>query len=213
MQYFWLNNKKENKKLILFFNGWAMNETPVKHLKSDDFDVLVLFDYRNLDFDLSQFDFSKYELKYLICWSMGVYASNLFKKYLQDFDKKIAINGTTKIIDDNFGIPEKIYKITIKLLNEDSCDKFIKNMFDNGKLNPEITITRELSELKEELISIQKINLKEELNFNLAIISNNDKIVPTKNQIDFWQYKTKIKQIDSTHCPFEKFKSWMELLC
>ena len=162
MQYFWLNQKAENKKLILFFNGWAMNETPVKHLKIEDFDVLVLFDYRNLDFDLSQFDFSKYSEKYLVCWSMGVYACNLFKTELQDFNKKIAINGTTKIIDDNFGIPEKIYKITVKLLNEDSCDKFIKNMFDNGKLNPNITITRDLAELKEELISIQKIELNDD---------------------------------------------------
>ncbi|MBR5303307.1 MAG: DUF452 family protein [Candidatus Gastranaerophilales bacterium] len=212
MQYFWLN-KNNNKKLILFFNGWAMNETPVKHLKCDDFDVLVLFDYRDLNFDLSQFDFSKYKEKYLICWSMGVYASCLYKKVLQNFDKKIAINGTTKIIDNNFGIPEKIYKITVKLLNEDSCDKFIKNMFDNGKLNPEITITRKLCELKEELISIQKIELQEELDFNLAIISSDDKIIPTKNQINFWQNKAKIKQIESTHCPFEKFESWMELLC
>lgn len=212
MQYFWLN-KKNNNKLILFFNGWAMNETPVQHLKCDDFDVLVLYDYRNLNFDLSQFDFSKYEQKYLICWSMGVYASCLFKKELKDFDKKIAINGTTKIIDNNFGIPEKIYKITVKLLNEDSCDKFIKNMFDNGKLNPEITITRELFELKEELVSIQKIELFEELDFDLAIISNDDKIVPTKNQLNFWQNKTQIKEISSTHCPFEKFESWMELLC
>lgn len=212
MQYFWLN-KNNNNKLILFFNGWAMNETPVKHMDFENYDILVLFDYRNLDFDLSQFDFSSYEEKYLICWSMGVYASCLFKEKLEDFNKKIAINGTTKIIDNNFGIPEKIYKITVKLLNEDSCDKFIKNMFDNGKLNPNIKITRTLEELKEELISIQKIELKEELKFDLAIVSSEDKIVPTKNQINFWQAKTKIKNINSTHCPFEKYNKWSDLLC
>ena len=213
MQYFWLNKQKENKKLILFFNGWAMNETPVKHLSSQDYDILVLFDYRNIDFNLSQFDLNKYEKKYLICWSMGVYVANLFKKDLIDFDKKIAINGTCKIIDNNFGIPEKIYKITIKLLNEDSCDKFMKNMFDNGKLNPNITITRTLEELKDELISIQKIKLNEELNFDSAYISNDDKIIPSKNQINFWQNKTKIIEINSTHCPFEKYSAWSELLC
>ena len=213
MQYLWLNKKEENKKLILFFNGWAMNETPVKHLDCGDFDVLILFDYRDINFNLSQFDFSPYKEKYLICWSMGVYACNLFKNNLLDFNKKIAINGTTKIIDDNFGIPTKIYKITVKLLNEDSCDKFIKNMFDNGKLNPNITITRTLSQLKEELISIQNFKLREELDFDCAIISSNDKIVPTKNQISFWENKTKIIKIDSTHCPFEKFSAWMDLLC
>lgn len=213
MQYFWLNKKKENKKLILFFNGWAMNETPVKHLFCDDYDVLILFDYQDVDFDLSQFDFTKYSEKNLICWSMGVYVSCLFKNELKNFDKKIAINGTTKIIDDNFGIPKKIYNITVKLLNEDSCDKFIKNMFDNGRLNPNITITRSLSELKEELISIQKIDLDKELVFDCAIVSNNDRIIPTKNQINFWQNKTKTKTINSTHCPFEKFENWSDLLC
>lgn len=212
MQYFWLNKEEKNTKLILFFNGWAMNETPVKHLICDNYDVLVLFDYRNIHFDLSQFDFSKYNEKNLICWSMGVYASCLFNKELENFDKKIAINGTTRIIDNNFGIPEKIYKITVKLLNEDSCDKFIKNMFDNGRLNPNITITRTLKELKEELISIQNFEIKKELNFDLAIISNNDKIIPTKNQIAFWENKSKLNLINSTHCPFENYKNWSELI-
>jgi len=132
---------------------------------------------------------------------------------LISFDKKIAINGTTKIISNDFGIPEKIYKITVKLLNEDSCDKFIKNMFDNGKLNPNITITRSLNELKEELISIQNTALKEELSFDFAIISNKDKIVPSQNQINFWKNKTKIIEINSTHCPFEIYSTWSELLC
>ena len=88
MQHFWLN-KKENKKLIIFFNGWGMNETPVSHLNYDDFDVLMISDYRDLNFDFNQFDFSVYDEKYLICWSMGVYAASLFKQNFVDFNKKI----------------------------------------------------------------------------------------------------------------------------
>ena len=213
MQHFWLNKQENNKKLIVFFNGWGMNESPVEHLKNDDFDVLILFDYRNFKFDFNQFDFSKYDKKYLICWSMGVYAVNLFKNYFDNFDKKIAINGTTKMIDDNYGIPKRIYQITIKLFNKDSCDKFIKNMFKDGNINPNIKITKTLEELKEELISIQKIELNKELDFDLAIISDDDKIVPTKNQLNFWKNKAQIININSTHCPFEKYTSWMELLC
>ncbi len=213
MQHQWLNKESKNKNLIVFFNGWAMNDSPIKHLNCQNYDVLMVSDYRDLNFDFRQFDFSKYEKKYLICWSMGVYAANLFKNIFDNFDKKIAINGTTKIIDDNFGIPNKIYKITVKFLNEESRDKFIKNMFDNGKINPNITITRSLSELKEELISIQNIELTQELNYDLAIISKDDKIIPTKNQLNFWQNKTKIKEINSTHCPFEIYNSWQDLLC
>ena len=213
MQHQWLNKESQNKNLIVFFNGWAMNDSPVEHLDYRNFDVLMINDYRDLNFNFKQFDFSKYKKKYLICWSMGVYTANLFKNIFDNFDKKIAINGTTKIIDDNFGIPNKIYKITVKFLNEESRDKFIKNMFDNGKINPNITITRSLSELKEELISIQNIELSQELNYDLAIISKDDKIIPTKNQLNFWQNKTKIKEINSTHCPFEIYNSWQDLLC
>lgn len=212
MQHLWLN-KKENKNLIVFFNGWGMNDTPIKHLKTDGFDILALFDYRTLDFDFSKFDFSKYEKKYLICWSMGVYAANLFYEELKDFDKKVAINGTAKIIDDNFGIPKKVYKVTAKFLNESSLDKFIKNMFQGGKLNPNITITRSLEELRDELISIQNIEIKKELKFDKALISTLDRIVPTKNQIAFWSDRAKIEEIESTHCPFEIYNFWQDLLC
>jgi len=79
MQFKWLN-KNNNKNLIVFFNGWGMNETPVSHLKNNDFDVLMIYDYRDFDFDFKQFDFEKYDRKYLVCWSMGVYAANLFKE-------------------------------------------------------------------------------------------------------------------------------------
>lgn len=212
MQFKWLN-KENNKNLILFLNGWAMNESAVANLEKDGFDILMLSDYRNVDFGLTQFDFEKYDKKYLVCWSMGVYVSNLFKEELDKFDKKIAINGTNKIIDNDFGIPEKIYKVTTKFLNESSLDKFIKNMFDAGNLNPSIIITKSVEELREELISIQKIELSEELKFDYALISNDDRIVPTKNQIAFWQNKAPYKLINSTHCPFEIFKSWREIIC
>lgn len=211
MQYFWLN-KKNNKNLILIFNGWGMNETPFKHLNCENYDVLTVFDYRNIDFDFNIFDFERYEKKYLICWSMGVYVSGLFKIILNKFDKKTAINGTCAIVSNEFGIPEKIYNATIKFLNEDTKDKFINNMFAGGKLNPEITITRNLNELKEELIKIKELKIETSVDFDEAIISDNDKIIPTKNQINFWNKKTPYKIISSTHCPFALYKNFKEIL-
>ena len=154
MKHFWLN-KKNNSKLILIFNGWGMNETPFKHLACDDYDILILSDYRKFDIDLNTFGFDKYSEKYLIAWSMGVFVSGVYFEILNKFDKKIAINGTNLIVDNNFGIPEKIFNVTVKFLNETSLDKFIKNMFEGGKLNPEITITRDIAGLREELITIK----------------------------------------------------------
>ena len=54
--------------------------------------------------------------------------------------------------------------------------------------------------------------IEKELTFDKAIISLEDRIIPSKNQIAFWENKTKIQTINSTHCPFECFKSWDELL-
>jgi len=211
MQYQWLN-QKNNKKLILFFNGWGMNLTPIQHLKYDDFDILTISDYRDFNFNINQFDFSKYDEKYLICWSMGVYVCNLFYDILKDFNKKIAIAGTLKIIDNQFGIPEKIYNITIKFFSAESVAKFIKNMFDNLTV-PEITITKSTDELKEELIAIKNLKIEKELNFNKAIIPINDVIIPSKNQLNYWLNKTEIVKVNTPHYPFHIYKTWQEIIC
>ena len=91
MKYKWLN-KSNNKKLIVFFNGWGMDEKVVSHLSFNDFDVLMFYNYT--DTDKSDFDFSNYEYKILLAWSMGVYVSNIYYETFKGFDKYIAINGT-----------------------------------------------------------------------------------------------------------------------
>ena len=49
MKYkFYENN---NNKLIIFFNGWGMDEIIVSHLDKEDYDLLILYDYRDLDID------------------------------------------------------------------------------------------------------------------------------------------------------------------
>ena len=65
MEYKWLN-KKNNKKLIIFFNGWGMDEKIVSDLCAQNYDILTLFDYRTIE--TPDFDFSNYEKKYLIAW-------------------------------------------------------------------------------------------------------------------------------------------------
>lgn len=210
MEYFWLN-KKNNDKLILIFNGWGMNETPYNTLKCLDYDVLILSDYRNFNLDIEKL-IEGYKEKYLICWSMGVYVAGYYDKILNNFKRKIAINGTGLIVDNNFGIPEKIYDVTVKFLSESSLDKFIKNMFKDGTLNPNIKITRNISELKEELIKIKNLKINGKINYDKVIISNMDRIIPSKNQFAYWKDRAEILEIQSTHCPFEKFQTFEEIL-
>ena len=189
MEIKWLN-KKNNNKFIVFFNGWGMDEKIVSNLLFEDYDVLTFFDYRNIE--KIQIDLSDYKEKYLIAWSMGVYVCNFFRDEFKNFDKFIAINGTQKPIDNDYGIPVEIYNMTIERFNEQSCKKFIRKI--SPKLNTEEYCRRTIEELKEELISIRDLKI-------------------TKNQINYWnQENIKITELDSNHYIFDNFKTWSELL-
>ena len=211
MRYIWLN-KKENNKFILFFNGWGMDENAISHLKNDNYDILAVNDYRDFDFDLSQFDFSKYKEKYFIAWSMGVYVAGKFADIINDFNKKIAISGTGKIIDNNFGIPNKIYNYTVKFFNDEIKEKFINNIFLDEKRN--FKIEKSTASLKDELIAIQNLEINFAVNYDRAIIAKKDSIVPYKNQLNFWKTtNAELVEADCPHYVFNNFTSWGDIIC
>ena len=214
MKYKWLN-KQNNNKLILFFNGWGMNENAVKHLKAEDYDVIMFYDYNNLDTDFC-FD-REYSETNVIAWSMGVMAASIYctephplTTSLKGRGNIVVINGTLKPIDANYGINPKIYDLTINNFNESSCNKFIENMFDKNTLVQNLPIIeRTIDNLKSELVALK--GYKADLNFkpNKILISKNDKIIPTKNQCAFWNIEP---NIDGGHYPFFNFKKWSEIL-
>ena len=203
MKYKWLNIN-QNNKVIVFFNGWGMDESVVHHLDFSDYDVLMFYDYNNLDtnFDFNSLD--KYNNKSLIAWSMGVMVATLFN---QKYTSATAINGTLKPIDNKFGIPQKIYDLTIKGFNEKGAQRFIKSMFNENIKLPQIS--RDIENQKSELSALKNYTANSNFKYNRIILSDNDKIIPTKNQIAFWRIEP---NISSGHCPFMLFKKWEELL-
>lgn len=208
MQYKWLN-KQNNKQLIVFFNGWGMDEKIVSHLEFDNYDVLTFHDYRN--FEKIDFDFSSYDEKVLIAWSMGVYVCNYFYEQFKNFDKFIAVNGTQKPIDDNYGIPKMIYNLTVDNFNELSCSKFMKKI--STTVNLKDYCSRNLDELKQELISIRDLKSETLFDFNKAILSEKDRIFPYKNMLNFWKEKNiEIVELEAGHYIFDMYKSWSDLL-
>lgn len=203
MEYKWLN-KTESGKIILFFNGWGMDETVVSHLEPEKYDVLMFYDYNTLEtsFDFSELD--KYSEKHLIAWSMGVMCAT---KFDIKYNSKTAINGTLKPIDDNYGIPVKIYDLTVKGFSQAGLIRFVKNMgLDFGMAK---SIKRDFENQKSELIALKGYNANMEFAYDKIIISNADKIIPTKNQTAFWGIES---NIESGHSPFHLFKKWGELL-
>ncbi|MBQ8887564.1 MAG: DUF452 family protein [Candidatus Gastranaerophilales bacterium] len=208
MQYKWLN-KKENKNLIVFFNGWGMDEKVVEHLNFANYDVLTFYDYRSLEID--DFDFSNYENKVLIAWSMGVYVCNYFYEQFKNFDKFVAINGTQKPIDENYGIPPVIYNLTVDNFNELSCSKFMKKISTTVDLKE--YSSRTLEALKQELISIRDLKVEKLFNFDKAILSTKDRIFPIKNMKNYWNEKrVEIIEVEKAHYIFDSYKNWSDLI-
>jgi biotin synthesis protein BioG len=164
----------------------------------------MFYDYNSLETDFDFINLKKYPEKFLIAWSMGVMTATLF---YTDYKSKTAINGTLKPIDNNYGIPERIYNLTLKGFSPKGAERFIKSMYNEDcKLPP---INRNYENQKSELEALTHYKANENFKYNRIIISTDDKIIPTKNQTAFWKIEPNIK---SGHSPFNHFKKWSELL-
>ena len=206
MRYKWLNQDSNNRKIFLFFNGWGMDECVVKHLDCEDYDVLMFYDYNTLEIDFDWDLLNIYSEKNFIAWSMGVMVGGKYLDKLGSLKQTVAINGTLKPIDAEFGIHPKIYDLTIKGFNENGRKRFIDSMFNE---TIDINCKRDIDEQHSELIALKNYQANEAFKYNKILISDNDKIIPTKSQVAFWGIEPNLK---GGHCPFFQFKKWSELL-
>lgn len=217
MKYHWLN-KQNNTELIVFFTGWSFDEKPFEFLDCGSADVLFVYDYNEIS-ALEKEIFAKYTKKTLLTWSMGVFAAYLLKDRFKDFDKKIAINGTPFPVDDEFGIPQKPFLLTLRHAKTGLEGKFYQNIFEKeeefekySKTPVSRSIENRVEELKSLYEKIKSTKFDYENFYDFSLISTNDKIIPTKNQINFWQNRAPYKILESGHFPFYNFKSWDEII-
>ena len=217
MKYHWLN-KQNNTELIVFFTGWSFDEKPFEFLDCGSADVLFVYDYNEIS-ALEKEIFTKYTKKTLLTWSMGVFAAYLLKDRFKDFDKKIAINGTPFPVDDEFGIPQKPFLLTLRHAKTGLEGKFYQNIFEKeeefekySKTPVNRSIENRVEELKSLYEKIKSTKFDYENFYDFSLISTHDKIIPTKNQINFWQNCAPYKILESGHFPFYNFKSWDEII-
>ena len=219
MKTSWLN-KQNKKSLIVFLAGWSFDENPFKTLEAYDYDVLFVYDYNDMEIPKEFETFNNYENKILIAWSMGVYVAFKLRNLFDNFDKKIAINGTVTPVDDNFGIPVKIFELTLKHAQKGLEGKFYQNVFLNQVeyekyiKNPvQRPIENRVSEL-ENLYSLIKNDSckKAEKFYDYALVSEYDRIIPTQNQNE--SHKRNLTQVITLpfgHNPFYNFNDWDEI--
>lgn len=192
--------------LILFFNGWGMNETLVEHLPlPKNFQLKVI----NFPYNVEKFE-NYYEEIIYVGYSFGVYyLAKFLSKSDFHFSKAIAINGTPEIIG-KYGISSTIFQKTLNKLSEDSLQTFFKTIGEGKNFQKP---SKTIEELKIELESILT-NYQPQINcFNQAFISKRDKIIPYRRQTEYFQKKdVRITKIASGHYPFSVLNSWETII-
>lgn len=201
-----------NKKLLLFFTGWGMDENPFREYQIPDCDFMIVYDYSSLSFDdtfLKPYD----EIR-VVAWSMGVWAaSQLLQDRNYPVTDRIAVNGTHFPVDDRKGIPSRIFAGTLNNLNESTLSKFRKRMCGSGDVLERFLAKapeRDIENLRTELDSIGRLSLSlapSRFKWSKVYIGNGDKIFPVENQMKAWE-ETDFILTDEEHYPE---KLWEEI--
>lgn len=217
MQLTWVI-KNNSDRLIIFFNGWSLDENIVKHLTTAKFDVLMFNDYSDLEISPETLEkINSYAEVNIIAWSFGVWACGNVINNFKNLKSAIAINGTLIPIDNALGIAEKIFNLTLTHLSEENYVRFFKNMFA-GEADLSKISTRSIENKKTELEQIQKLSAEKNCAqnarlFNKIFIGENDKIISAKNQANFWsETNVRIIKNEGGHYIFDLFKTWDEIL-
>ena len=212
MQFNWLN-RQNSATLILFFNGWGMDANVINSLSCAGVDLLEINDYSTIT-PLPKFQ--EYEQTILIAWSLGVIVA---AQCAIKADLAIAINGTLRPIDDQFGIPPTIFAGTIDNWHEHGRNKFNRRMCGDRETLAHFNSNspaRSIKAQQQELIAIRDTvkTQPEPVNiFDVTIICSGDRIVPPAAQNAYWsEQNTTIIKLDAPHYLFKRWNSWKELI-
>ncbi|PUV21513.1 DUF452 family protein [Sphingobacterium athyrii] len=197
-----------NKKLILFFAGWGMDEQPFLSNGRSDRDLIIAYDYHSLALDESLL--RGYEEIQVFAWSMGVWAAAQVLPGLKSRNYPVrtctAINGTAFPIDDEKGIPNQVFKGTLATLSERTLDKFRLRMCGSKELLQQFlanTPKRDIESLRKELIAIgEQVAAYSGTAFqwDQAYIGTEDRIFSPENQRRAWNH-TPHRFFDAGHYP------------
>ncbi|WP_104721578.1 pimeloyl-ACP methyl esterase BioG family protein [Helicobacter mesocricetorum] len=200
-------NIKNNNKIYLIFGGFGAQPNHFTPFFPDN--LIIVYHYQHLNFtpleDILTLLISEQIEIEIYAFSMGVWVANLFLQNYNSpiFIKKTAINGTEFGIDDIYGIPLKVFKLTQKMFN---LEHFKANLL--GRHSTQSLNLLDEKSLKEELgffISNHKAFQKGSI-WDKVIISKQDLIFPTTTQELFWGgfkgYQEQILRLDSPHFVF-----------
>ncbi|MDE6272427.1 MAG: DUF452 family protein [Muribaculaceae bacterium] len=198
-----------NRRLILIFAGWSTTPSFYRDLQSEGWDIAVVWDYTDLDFDPSIIN--NYSSIFIIAWSLGVAAAAHAAASTLPVGRisaAFAVNGTLFPSSDHYGIPEDIYEATRATLNARNLLKFTKRMGyippapeSMPPIAPEDIYIPDFDSLALELENIRSYALRGKLPWKRVYISTEDRIFPAESMHNYWISDSSKPQIVDLKAP------------
>ena len=195
MQLHWIN-RDGNPRLLVFVLGWAADYRLVKHIRPEGFDILTVYDVREIE-PLSLPD---YEHKTLLAWSFGIWAAEqIFRTdgpspvsgpgYARSFDRSIALCGSPLPMDDRYGLGAKRAALTLRSLPGGIDGFYRASMGTSYDRFASVLPLRDPDDLRQELstlIELASVPYTPQIEWDDIIIGEQDTIFPQANLLDYW---------------------------
>ncbi len=207
--------KNQHPDCLVFYAGWGMDAQPFREILPKNYDFLLLYDYRELEF----FDFSNLKKRYknlhLLAWSLGVWcsATTISQDQSKLFTSSTAVNGTLNPINQDFGIKEKDYLTLIEHFSADSLLEFYQNMFTVAGDMEQFLANRPKRSQKSLLDELHVIQKQYQLRgpaadiFRQKIVGSMDRIFPARSQLRSWG-RNNCQTLKIPHFPFYEWNGW-----
>ena len=213
--------REERPRLLFFFNGWGMDERLLGMVEPPaGCDLLTVCDYSDLaGVDAVRAAVAHYPAADLVAWSMGVWAAaKVFAGTGARFGNAVAVNGTGRPIDDEYGIPASLFRATLDNFSEGARDSFFRRMCDGRDACREFlphAPLRDVENQRRELFALAQDAAAGEQPpgpFTQALVGSRDRIIPPANQLRYWQGVIPCRTANLPHLPFSRRAGWCEIL-
>ena len=226
MKATWLfPDSDEANRLVVFFTGWAMNQSAIAHLTPlEGYCFLHMEDYRSMEVAFRK-EFTRYKQIIYIAWSMGVWGAEraVREGVMPKPNKAIAIAGSPFPYHDTYGIPKLWFERTLSGLTPENRLRFLRRMVGGKRLKAlfDALEQRDLDEIRVELQTVLRYEVAEaplrkslSIPWTRAVIAAKDRIFPVQNLTNVWKdYGVPIVVLpDAEHYFLDRYTSWREVL-
>jgi pimeloyl-[acyl-carrier protein] methyl ester esterase len=216
----YIRRREKNNQLVVIFGDWGTDENIFIPLCNDKFDFILFYNYSSSEPMLLP-EMKIYEKITLIGWSLGVWAAEFISpKTGIKPDVTIAVNGTPRPADNQYGIPLDVFEGTLNNITRENIGEFYLRIFGDKKTyeaNIDKVPRRSLNSLNKELRWLYNRIMEQKdpgFRWDFAVSSANDLLFPSKNLAGFWGGKTNTKHIilPFPHYFFNKWKSFTDFI-